>query len=83
MVFVLVYLQIAFYTKKLKKLKAKRIDNKSQRRNLIVPELEKSLSIVYKENVGNYFKLENMRIRKDDETISYEKYKQIIALLMS
>ena len=54
---------------------------KKQRGKWTEKELENILKILttHNEDVENYLMLEEMRSRKDDGTISYEEYKQIIA----
>lgn len=52
---------------------------KKQRGNWTDKEIEKILSVIENEDVENYLMLEEMRSRKDDETISYDEYKKIIA----
>ena len=52
---------------------------KKQRGNWTPDELEKLLAIISNEDVEEYLMLEEMRSRKDDETITFEEYKKVIA----
>ena len=60
-------------------LKAQNFSAKKQRGNWTPDELEKLLTVVNNEDVANYLMLENMRIMKEDETVSYDEYKKLIA----
>lgn len=59
-------------------LKPQNFSAKKQRGSWSPDELEKLLEVVQNEDVENYLMLEHMRSSKDDETISYDEYKEIV-----
>ncbi len=59
-------------------LKPQNFSVKKQRGNWTPDELEKLLCVVDNEDVENYLFLEEMRSRKDDETITFDEYKKVI-----
>jgi hypothetical protein len=59
-------------------LKPQNFSVKKQRGNWTPDELERLLNVVDNEDVENYLMLEHMRDAKDDETISYDEYKEIV-----
>jgi uncharacterized protein YjcR len=60
-------------------LKPQNFSVKKQRGNWTPDEIEKLLTVVDNEDVANYLMLEEMRSRKDDETITFDEYKKVIA----
>lgn len=60
-------------------LKPQNFSTKKQRGNWTPDELEKLLSVIANEDVENFLMLEEMRNRKEDETITFEEYKRVIA----
>lgn len=60
-------------------LKPQNFSVKKQRASWTPDELEKLLAIISNEDVEEYLMLEEMRSRKDDETITFEEYKKVIA----
>lgn len=67
-----------FIAKKLG-MKAQNFSVKKQRGNWSADEVEKLLAVVDNEDVEDFIMMEIMRSRKDDETISLDKYKAEIA----
>jgi parvulin-like peptidyl-prolyl isomerase len=49
---------------------------KKQRSSFSVDDIEKILQIIDNEDVDNYLMLQIMRERKDEETISYDDFKE-------
>jgi len=60
-------------------LKPQNFSAKKQKGNWTPDELEKLLSVVDNEDVENFLLLEEMRSRKNDETITFDEYKKVIA----
>ena len=60
-------------------LKPQNFSAKKQRASWTPDELEKLLVIVDNEDVENYLMLEHIRNMSNDETISYDEYKKLIA----
>lgn len=60
-------------------LKPQNFSTKKQRGNWTPDELENLLTIISNEDVDNFLMLEEMRNRKEDETITFEEYKRVIA----
>jgi len=67
-----------FIAKKLG-MKAQNFSVKKQRGNWSADEVEKLLAVVDNKDVEDFIMMEIMRSRKDDETISLDKYKAEIA----
>lgn len=61
-------------------LKPQNFSTKKQHAKWSMNEIEKLLTIIHNEEVENFLMLEEMRNRKDDETISYNEYKKIISV---
>ena len=60
-------------------LKPQNFSVKKQRASWTPDEVEKLLAIISNEDVEEYLMLEEMGSRKDDETITFEEYKKVIA----
>lgn len=60
-------------------IKPQNFSVKKQRASWSPDEVEKLLSVVDNEDVENYLMLEEMRSRKDNETITFDEYKKVIA----
>ena len=67
-----------FIAKKLK-IKPQYFSVKKQRNSWSVEDVEKLLAVIMNEDVENFLMLEEMRSRKDDETITFDEYKKVIA----
>lgn len=59
-------------------LKAQNFSVKKQRGSWSPDEIERLLKVVDNEDVENYLMLEHMRNATDDETISYDQYKELV-----
>lgn len=60
-------------------LKPANFSVKKQRGNWTTEEVEKLLQVISNEEVENYLLIELMRLRKDDEDVSFEEYKKEIS----
>jgi hypothetical protein len=60
-------------------LKPANFSVKKQRGNWTTEEVEKLLQVISNEEVENYLLIELMRLRKDDEEVSFEEYKKEIS----